>query len=131
MQPADYRPRPKELRQAGGVTRSQMALLLGVERLTLRDWERGQAPIPDELIHPLADRFGCTVSYLMRWNWDWDDDGLEDLNAGEMTAADRTEERAVLREASDALRAWAERLPNGSSWRRPFADISRLVEGGQ
>lgn len=67
MQSTHYRPRLREMAQAAGLKRAELAAQIGVDRTTLRAWERGHAPIPDELLDPLADYFGCSVLWLMRW----------------------------------------------------------------
>jgi transcriptional regulator with XRE-family HTH domain len=58
--------RLEELREAGGLKRYHLAAEVDVDQSTIYRWERG-GTIPDEVKLRLADFFGVSPAYLMRW----------------------------------------------------------------
>lgn len=56
-----------ELRIASGKRRVEIAAHVERDPQTLWRWENGQAQIPDECKHLLAEFFGVSISWLMGW----------------------------------------------------------------
>lgn len=50
-----------------GLTRQELADILGVDRKTLRKWVNG-GNIPAQKLNLMADFFGCTSDYLLTTN---------------------------------------------------------------
>ena len=55
----------RQLRKASLLTRAEFAEAIGVDRDTVKAWEHGREPIPDEYREELATRFGVRQSYLV------------------------------------------------------------------
>ena len=62
--------RLKELRQAKKLTQQELAKQIGVSKLTILNWEKGEHQIKSEKAQQLADIFGVSVGYLLGFNND-------------------------------------------------------------
>jgi transcriptional regulator with XRE-family HTH domain len=62
-------PRVQQLRNAMRMTQQQLADRIGVDRLTIRRWERGAIRIPPAYRFELGELFGVSVDHLMRVPW--------------------------------------------------------------
>lgn len=60
-------PRLAELRETAGETAVSLAAWQGTSTQTLWRWETGRVPIPERHREALAQRFGVTIPYLMRY----------------------------------------------------------------
>ena len=60
--------RIRELRDAAGLKRQDIAVELGVDPTTVYRWETGANAIDDSVKLVLARRFGVTVEHLMGWD---------------------------------------------------------------
>lgn len=67
--------RLKELRQEKKLTQQELAKQIGVSKLTILNWEKGEHQIKSEKAQQLADIFGVSVGYLLGFN---NDDVTED-----------------------------------------------------
>jgi transcriptional regulator with XRE-family HTH domain len=65
------------LREAQGLSRTDISERLGVSERTVYRWERGDTHIPDDHKLTLADLFGVSVTWLMRWSEDTNGNGGE------------------------------------------------------
>ena len=57
--------RLKELRQEKKLTQQELAKEIGVSKLTILNWEKGEHQIKSEKAQQLADIFGVSVGYLL------------------------------------------------------------------
>ena len=57
--------RLKELRQERKLTQQELAKQIGVSKLTILNWEKGEHQIKSEKAQQLADIFGVSVGYLL------------------------------------------------------------------
>lgn len=57
--------RLKELRQEKKLTQQELAKKIGVSKLTILNWEKGEHQIKSEKAQQLADIFGVSVGYLL------------------------------------------------------------------
>ena len=57
--------RLKELRQEKKLTQQELAKEIGVSKLTILNWEKGEPQIKSEKAQQLADIFGVSVGYLL------------------------------------------------------------------
>lgn len=62
--------RLKELRQERKLTQQELAKQIGVSKLTILNWEKGEHQIKSEKAQQLADIFGVSVGYLLGFNND-------------------------------------------------------------
>ena len=62
--------RLKELRQEKKLTQQELAKEIGVSKLTILNWEKGEHQIKSEKAQQLADIFGVSVGYLLGFNND-------------------------------------------------------------
>lgn len=62
--------RLKELRQAKKLTQQELAKQIGVSKLTILNWEKGEHQIKSEKAQQLAEIFGVSVGYLLGFNND-------------------------------------------------------------
>ena len=62
--------RLKELRQERKLTQQELAKQIGVSKLTILNWEKGEHQIKAEKAQQLADIFGVSVGYLLGFNND-------------------------------------------------------------
>ena len=62
--------RLKELRQGKKLTQQELAQEIGVSKLTILNWEKGEHQIKSEKAQQLADIFGVSVGYLLGFNND-------------------------------------------------------------
>ena len=62
--------RLKELRQAKKLTQQELAKQIGVSKLTILNWEKGEHKIKSEKAQQLAEIFGVSVGYLLGFNND-------------------------------------------------------------
>ena len=62
--------RLKELRQEKKLTQQELAKQIGVSKLTILNWEKGEHQIKSEKAQQLADIFGVSVGYLLGFNND-------------------------------------------------------------
>lgn len=62
-------PRLQRLRNAQRLTQQALADLIGVDRATVRRWERGTARIPQIHRADLARIFGASIDHLMGEPW--------------------------------------------------------------
>ena len=62
--------RLKELRQERKLTQQELAKEIGVSKLTILNWEKGEHQIKSEKAQQLADIFGVSVGYLLGFNND-------------------------------------------------------------
>lgn len=62
--------RLRELREARGLGRTQLAAQIGRDTSTLLRYEAGNGGIPDEVKLRLALIFGVSVEHLMGWDRD-------------------------------------------------------------
>lgn len=58
--------RLRELRQAQGLSKEQLAIEVGVAKETIDRWERGVYDIPIQHARALAKRFSVSLSWLLR-----------------------------------------------------------------
>lgn len=64
-----------KLRRMQGLSLEDVASARGVSRSTIHNWERGIGQIPDHHKLALADLFGVTVVFLMRWEREGNGEG--------------------------------------------------------
>ena len=57
--------RLKELRIQSGYTQTELALKLGVNQTTVKNWEKGNTQTDFETLIKLADLFDVTTDYLL------------------------------------------------------------------
>lgn len=57
--------RLKELRQEKKLTQQELAKEIGVSKLTILNWEKGEHQIKSEKAQQLAEYFGVSVGYLL------------------------------------------------------------------
>ena len=57
--------RIKELRQKKKITQEELARILGVKKLTVSRWERGESQIKQDRTCKLAEYFNVSVGYLL------------------------------------------------------------------
>lgn len=62
--------RLKKLRQERKLTQQELAKQIGVSKLTILNWEKGEHQIKSEKAQQLADIFGVSVGYLLGFNND-------------------------------------------------------------
>lgn len=60
--------RIRDLREATGLKRHELAVELGVDPTTVYRWEKGTTAIDDDTKHQLAARFGVSIEHLMGWD---------------------------------------------------------------
>lgn len=60
--------RIRDLREAEGVKRHELAVDLGVDPTTVYRWETGATEVGDETKRRLAQRFGVSIEHLMGWD---------------------------------------------------------------
>lgn len=69
---ANYTDRIKDLRNEAGLTQEQLAERLGVQRMTVIRWERGDNPPSEEKLLLLAQLFKVSTLYLQGYTDDRD-----------------------------------------------------------
>ena len=55
----------ERMRIEPNLTREALARKLGVTPARLRSWEIGREPIPSDRLIAMADRFGCSIDFLL------------------------------------------------------------------
>lgn len=60
----------KARRMTRGLTLRQAAKPTGYSHVALWEWERGNAPLPDDVKPVLAKLYRCTVRNLEKWTLD-------------------------------------------------------------
>lgn len=68
-----YPNRIRELREADGLSRRKLAVILDIDASTIVRWEQG-APVPDAKKHILAEHFQTSLAHLFPWIGDTHDD---------------------------------------------------------
>lgn len=70
MRPENIGKRLTILREAFGLSKSEMADLLGIERTYWSRFENGKRPVNSDVAYLLVDRFDVTLDFLILGRWE-------------------------------------------------------------
>lgn len=122
--------RMKRLRNESGKTQGEMAELLGVQRSTYGEYERGKIMPPVEKLEQLAKIFHVRPSYLIGWDSEELADNLGESKLAETIKRLREEKQKTLFEMSQEIEIPFEMLSQYEKGTRkiPYTALKKIAK---